>query len=170
MMDQRVLDWVVAHRTPWLTDGFMFVTNVGGVVGMTLVASLLTLALLVRNHRLDALLVGGSMLSGWLVMNLVKLLIGRDRPPFPQRLVEEASSAMPSGHAMLSAVLVCVVGAVIFRLRPPRNPVPMYILLGAITTLDGVSRVYLGAHWLTDVLVGWALGVAWAMAWIRGLR
>lgn len=170
MMDDAVLDWMVEHRTPWVTDVFSAITNVGGLVGMTVISVVVTLYLLVRNYRVEALLVGGTMLSGWLVMNGLKLLIGRERPPFPLRLVEEVSSSMPSGHAMLSMVLVCVLGAAIFRLRSPRRPALVYGVLGAATALDGLSRVYLGAHWMTDVLVGWALGAVFAAAWIRGLR
>jgi membrane-associated phospholipid phosphatase len=165
-MDRLVLDWIVAHRIGWLTTAFEAITTVGGLVGLFVVAMIATVYLLTRSHQREATLIFGSMLSGWLVMSLAKLAIGRDRPPFPDRLVVESTHSFPSGHAMLSAILACTAAAVIVRLRG--RPSRILVSLCALGTfLDGLSRVYLGAHWLTDVLAGWFFGVLWAVLWIR---
>lgn len=166
-LDDRVLNWVVAHREPWLTDVFTVITNACGLVGMFALTIALTVGLLVRGRRSQAFLVGGAFVSSWLVMNLLKLLFGRERPPFPARVVLEATHSFPSGHAMLSATLATVVAAVIGRLYG-RTLLAVYVALGVASLLIGLSRVYLGAHWFTDVLAGWLVGWGWAMLWIRG--
>lgn len=165
-MDRVVLDWIVAHRTGWLTTTFEVITTIGGLVGLFVVAMVATIYLLARSHQREATLILGSMLSGWLVMSLAKLAIRRDRPPFPDRLVVESTHSFPSGHAMMSAILACAAAAVIVRLRS--RPSHVLVILCALgTLLDGLSRVYLGAHWLTDVLAGWFFGALWVLLWIR---
>ncbi len=166
-LDDRVLNWVVAHREPWLTDVFTVITNAGGIVGMFILSTALTGGLLIQGRRSQAFLVGGAMVSSWLVMNLAKLLFARERPPFPARIVEEVTYSFPSGHAMLSATLATVVAAVVGRLYGRTIPW-VYVALGAVVLFSGLSRVYLGAHWFTDVLAGWLVGWGWAMLWIRG--
>ncbi|WP_027500967.1 phosphatase PAP2 family protein [Rhodococcus sp. UNC363MFTsu5.1] len=166
-IDQSVLDSVVGIRTPWLTDVVVVITNLGGTVASLVVTTVIVLALLARGHRAEALLVGGAMFTGQLVMSLLKLAFGRARPPEPERLVVEVTHSFPSGHAMMSSILVCVVGAVIVRLAGPRwrNPA-VFAGLALWTLAIGLSRVYLGAHWLTDVIAGWLFGAAWAGLWI----
>ncbi|MFC7448119.1 phosphatase PAP2 family protein [Rhodococcus daqingensis] len=176
-IDQSVLDSVLDIRTPWLTDVVTVITNLGGTVASWVITSVIVLALLARRHRAEALLVGGAMFTGQLVMSLLKLAFGRARPPEPERLVVEVTHSFPSGHAMMSSILVCVVGAVIVRLAgspawsrrsaPDRWRTPMLFAGLALWTLAiGLSRVYLGAHWLTDVIAGWLFGAAWAGLWI----
>jgi undecaprenyl-diphosphatase len=81
------------------------------------------------------------------------------------------SASFPNGHSMLAAVVYLTIGALIARFRPdPR--VKIYALtLAAITTiLVGISRVYLGVHWPTDMLAGWMIGAAWALiCWFAAL-
>ncbi|TQF74359.1 phosphatase PAP2 family protein [Rhodococcus spelaei] len=157
-------------RTPWLTDVVTVVTDLGGTLVSWVITAAVAVALLVRRHPREAELVVGAMLSGLLVMNGLKLLFGRERPPIPERLVDEATHSFPSGHAMMSAILVCVVGAALVRVLGPRarNPV-IFGLLALWTVAVGLSRVYLGAHWLTDVLAGWVFGAVWAALWIWGV-
>ncbi|MFD4180484.1 phosphatase PAP2 family protein [Rhodococcus sp. NPDC058514] len=166
-IDRSVLDAMLDLRTPWLTDVVTVITNLGGTVASWVITSVIVLALLARRHRAEALLVGGAMFTGQLVMSLLKLAFGRARPPFPERLVDELTHSFPSGHAMMSAILVCVVAAVIVRLAGVRWRTPVVftglaLWAGAI----GLSRVYLGAHWLTDVIAGWLFGAVWAGLWI----
>ncbi|MFE3289717.1 phosphatase PAP2 family protein [Rhodococcus sp. NPDC059234] len=169
-IDQGVLDAMLRVRTPWLTDVVTVVTDLGGTLASWVITAVVTIVLLVRRRPREAEMVAGAMLSGLLVMTGLKLLFGRERPPFPDRLVDEATHSFPSGHAMMSAILVCVVGAALVRVIGPRarNPV-VFGLLALWTVAVGLSRVYLGAHWLTDVLAGWAFGIAWAALWIWGV-
>lgn len=167
-VDGAVLDEMLRVRTPWLTDVVTVVTHLGD----TVVASAITLAVVaasaIRGRRADALLVGGAMVTGFVLMSALKLLFGRDRPPVPVRLADEATYSFPSGHATMSAILVCVVGAVVVRVVGRVGPL-VVAGLAAWTLAIGLSRVYLAAHWFTDVVAGWVLGVLWAALWIWGI-
>lgn len=169
-VDQSVMEWMVAHRTPWLTDGVTMITHSGGTIAVFVIAAIVTVALLLRQRIAAAVTVAGAMLSGWAAMSLLKLMFARQRPPIPDRLVEIDSYSFPSGHAMMSAILACVLGAVVVRvLGPGLLRVALLVLLACYTVAVGMSRVYLAAHWLTDVVAGWAFGVAWAALWIWAL-
>lgn len=166
-VDQSVLQWMVDRRTPWLTDTFTVITHSGGTVAAFVITTVVTVALLSRRSTAEAVMVAGAMLSGWAAMSLLKHLFARDRPPLPDRLVALDSYAFPSGHAMMSAILACVLGAVVVRtVAPGIRRMGLLALLACYTLAVGISRVYLAAHWLTDVLAGWAFGVAWAALWI----
>lgn len=170
-VDQSVLDWMLRVRTAWLTDVVTVITHSGGTVAAFVIAAVVTIALLLRRRTAEAVTVAGAMLSGWAVMSLLKLLFGRQRPPVPQRLVVIDSYSFPSGHAMMSAILACMLGAVVVRtVGPGLLRVALLVLFTGYTVAVGMSRVYLAAHWLTDVVAGWALGIAWAALWILALR
>lgn len=165
--DQWVLGTAVDQRTPWLVDVVDVITDSGGTLAVWAIATVLTITLLVCRRRVDALLVVGSMLTGLLVMNVLKRIFTRTRPPIPERLVEIDSYSFPSGHAMMTAILATVVAAVILRSAlPALVRVATFGLLVLYTVAVGFSRVYLAAHWMTDVLAGWAFGVFWAGLWI----
>ena len=167
--DNWVLETAVHQRTPWLVDTVDVITDSGGTLGVWMIASVLTISLLRRGRRTEALLVAGSMLTGLLVMTGLKHIFTRTRPPIPERLVEIDSYSFPSGHAMMTAILATVVAAVIVRLTLPRlAKVAMLAVLAVYTVAVGLSRVYLAAHWMTDVMAGWAFGVIWAGLWIWG--
>ncbi|MCJ0904954.1 phosphatase PAP2 family protein [Rhodococcus sp. ARC_M6] len=167
--DIWVLDSAVSARTPWLVDTVDVITDSGGTLAAWSIASVLTITLLMCSRRVDALLVAGSMLTGLLVMTGLKHIFTRTRPPIPERLIEIDSYSFPSGHAMMTAILATVVAAVIVRLTLPRLvKVTMLAMLAVYTVAVGLSRVYLAAHWMTDVLAGWAFGVIWAGLWIWG--
>ncbi|WP_430335524.1 phosphatase PAP2 family protein [Rhodococcus sp. ACT016] len=166
-VDQSVLDWMLDRRTACLTDTFTAITHSGGTVAVFLISAVATIALLTRHRTAEAVMIAGAMLSGWTAMSLLKHLFARERPPLPDRLVDLDSYSFPSGHAMMSAILACVLGAVVVRaVAPGIRRIGLLVLLGCYTLAVGISRVYLAAHWLTDVLAGWAFGVAWAGLWI----
>ena len=95
----------------------------------------------------------------------LKALFGRERPDVALRAVEAMNPSFPSGHAMLSAAVFLTLG-VLSAHYVGRKRVKAYVVAAALTAtlLVGVTRVYLGVHWPSDVLAGWALGAAWAMA------
>ena len=94
--------------------------------------------------------------------------------PLIYRAVETANASFPSGHAMLSTVTYLTLGALLAQVMPKKRLKSFVFAVAVLLALIvGASRVYLGVHWLTDVLAGWALGAAWAMIcwlaawWIR---
>ena len=150
----------------WLTTAAMDVTALGSVTVLTLivlfVASLF--AALRRWREAGVLLLAAG--GGVALSQALKLVFGRARPDEALRLVDAINASFPSGHAMLSAVVWLTLGALVARFADRRR-VKVFALAGAavVTVLVGLSRVYLGVHWPSDVLAGWALGAAWAMAW-----
>jgi undecaprenyl-diphosphatase len=119
-----------------------------------------------------ALFVCGSIASGLLASTLLKYFFDRPRPDVVPHAVYVSTSSFPSGHSMLSAVTYLVLGALLARSQE-RKLVKAYFLLGAVflTVLVGVSRVYLGVHWPTDVLAGWTAGAVWALlCWLLARR
>jgi undecaprenyl-diphosphatase len=115
-----------------------------------------------------ALAVIGWSAAGTLVSHISKLGFARPRPELVPHVTEVFTLSFPSGHAMLSAVIYLTLGALIANTQPARR-VKSYVMGVAVllTLLVGASRVYLGVHWPSDVLAGWALGAAWAcIGWL----
>lgn len=137
-------------------------------LGGTAVLVLLTLAalgfLLLSRRWGAAVFVTLSMVGGTLISNTLKAVFDRPRPDLVPHAVEVSSASFPSGHAMLSAVAYLTLGALIAEVLPQRR-FRIYLLLWAVflTLLVGITRVYLGVHWPTDVLAGWCIGAAWAL-------
>jgi undecaprenyl-diphosphatase len=144
----------------WVVD----ISALGGFAVLSLLTLLAVGYLLVVNKRGDALLLLVATLGGTAISEGLKLGFARTRPDLVAHVVETTSMSFPSGHAMLSAVTYLTLGVLIARAQETRR-LRGYVLGGAIllTLLIGLSRVYLGVHWPTDVLAGWCLGAAWAM-------
>ncbi|WP_287303343.1 phosphatase PAP2 family protein, partial [Mesorhizobium sp.] len=111
-----------------------------------------------------AFLVFVAVAGGQALSSTLKLGIDRPRPDLVSHLADVATLSFPSGHAMLSAVTYLTLGSMASRFLPGRTT-QIYVLgLAVLTTLlVGISRVYLGVHWPSDVLAGWCAGFAWAM-------
>lgn len=140
------------------------ITALGGVVPLVLLVACVAIYLLLRGHRRTAVGVVVTSLAGVAFSEGLKALIGRERPEIVPHLVEEVSGSFPSGHAMMSAVIYMTLGSMLARLEPDRRV--RHFLLGislALPALIGVSRIYLGVHWPTDVIGGWILGALWVL-------
>ena len=157
---------------PRLQEMMRDFTGLGGTGVLALVTmSAAGFLLLERKYHAALLLVvavvGGMLLSGYL-----KAEFDRARPAFaPYGGSLAVSPSFPSGHSMMAAVVYLTIGALIARMRPdPRVRLYVLVLAVLVTILVGISRVYLGVHWPTDVLAGWALGAAWALlCWLGAL-
>lgn len=148
----------------WMEVVVRDITALGGLVTLVL----LTLAAcgylwLTRRHRL-AVFVAACVAGGSLVNTLLKSLIERPRPDIVPHGTSAALSSFPSGHAMMSAVVFLTLGAML-AYASDTTRVKIYFLCWSVllTLLVGVSRVYLGVHWPTDVIAGWIGGATWAL-------
>lgn len=168
LRDEAVLRWVGTYRAAELTRLMQWFTVLGdGVVEIPLTLGVVLLLWLCRRvHAARCLLVAG--LTGELLYVLLKWTFGRPRP----RVIEHLSGAgwysFPSGHAMLAPVTW---GMALFFLSHLSERVGYRLSCRALMILIplwiGISRVYLGVHYLSDVIAGLLLGTAWAMIWIK---
>jgi undecaprenyl-diphosphatase len=167
--DTRLLLGAQALRAehPWLAESMRDLSGLGSTIALTLftVATVGYLALV--RARTTAMLVAISVAVGSVFVSLLKSAFGRLRPDTAFSEVLVSGLSFPSGHTSMSAIVFLTLGALIASTRS-RLRERAYILAAAsvLTLLVGVSRVALGVHWATDVLGGWAFGVAWAMAWL----
>lgn len=155
----------------WLTVAAMDVTALGSVTVLTLLVLFVAgLFAALRRWREAAVLLAASG-GGVALSQGLKLVFGRERPPAGLQLVEAINASFPSGHAMLSAVVYLTLGALTARFATTRR-VKVFALTGAamVALLVGLSRIYLGVHWPSDVLAGWSLGGAWALLWWLGVQ
>jgi undecaprenyl-diphosphatase len=168
-------EWlIIALRTPgnladpigpkWLEEMMRDFTALGstGVLALTVLTIAGFLAMTRRGHA--ALLVLVSVAGGVLISQTMKWAYARPRPELVPHGAEVFTASFPSGHSMMAAVVYLTLGALLARAQTDRR-VKTYVLLVAVlvTVLVGVSRVYIGVHWPTDVLAGWALGGVWAL-------
>jgi undecaprenyl-diphosphatase len=149
---------------PWLRSAALDVTALGGVTVLTLI-TLAVCGFLALVHRFRSmLLVLGSTVGGAVLNNVLKHLFARPRPSVVPHLTETVTASFPSGHAMLSAIVYLTLGAMLVQLIE-RQRLKVYVLSVALlmTFLVGLTRVFLGVHYLTDVVGGWMAGLAWAL-------
>jgi len=161
-IDPPVWQWMIDHRSPALTTVAIFVTNVGSTVAMTIIAGATIVYLLVKRRYGDAALVAVVAAGAGLLVRFGKATVGRERPPVEYRLVTETNESFPSGHALASAAILGVVLVVLLpsiHSRATRIAVLVGVVLFALAI--GLSRIYLGVHWATDVIGGWVTGLAW---------
>jgi len=163
--DQQVLDWMVDHRTETWTTVMKAITTLGNTLTLFLVALAVTAFFALRRQWRLALFVGLGSALGSLTMVTLKELFSRDRPPMPERLVELSTHSFPSGHAMSSTVVYGLTAVAIYRWSPWVRGHLWVLLVAPLLALSiGVTRVYLGAHWMTDVVAGWILGALFVAA------
>lgn len=178
-VDRPVLDSVAASRTPALTFAAQALAWSGDTVGATLVAlALVALLWRVRRDLTPLVLTASAMAGSVLITTLGKSHVGRLRPPHELALPPLAHSpAFPSGHTLNATVLLGIVLYLVLitpRLRvggSHRWAVALTAVAAALYVLAmGLSRVYLAAHWLTDVMAGWAIGAGWVLAVVLAHR
>lgn len=161
-LDGPVLGWLLAHREPVTTGIATVVTDAGGTVAMAVLAALTGAWLLWRGRRGSAALVAATAAGAAVLLTVVKAVVGRARPPEAVRLMAETSASFPSGHTLGSTA---VIGVVATMLAVSARRVCHRVMIAAAALVEvlaiGVSRLYLGVHWATDVLEGWLLGGAW---------
>ena len=160
--DATITDWFVDHRTPTWSDAMRFVTWFGSSWVVIPLAVLVVVALLIGHRRWLALLVSLAVGGASLLSVMAKHVIGRDRPAVGIQLQHAHGSAFPSGHSTQAAATYFAFAIVVTVLSDSRALRALsWTAATFIVFFVGVSRVYLGMHWVTDVLGGWLLGSLW---------
>ncbi|MGZ9723430.1 phosphatase PAP2 family protein [Rhizobium miluonense] len=156
----------------WLTHAVKDITSLGGTTVLAMMTVLVTIYLLLDRRRAIAIFVLASVLGGWALSSLLKLSVARPRPDIVPHLVDVNDLSFPSGHAMVSAVTYLTLATLISGTRHYRSTRIFVVATGILLTLlIGMSRVYLGVHYPTDVLGGWCAGATWALGcWILARR
>lgn len=149
---------------PALLNAARDITALGGPAVLTLLTACVSLFLALDGKKYMALYVCASIGSGLLMSNFLKDFFDRPRPDIVPHEVYAASYSFPSGHSMLSALTYLTLGAILARSHQPKLLKTFFLLLAVfLSGLIGVTRVYLGVHWPSDVLAGWTAGAVWAL-------
>ena len=128
-------------------------------------------AFLIHGRKRHALVLAGTVILAEISSDLAKTLYARPRPDLVPHGTYVYSASFPSGHSTLSAATYLTLAVLIASLEPNRGTKAMvFVLAAAMVLAIGFSRVYLGVHWPSDVLAGWSLGAAWALAGWSVLR
>lgn len=163
-LDGPVLAAAQSVRSPTLDVAVTAYTNIGGTVGMPLIAVAIMIFLAARRRSWTPVILMLAAGLGSLLMTVVgKPLFGRTRPDQADAIPPyEHSASFPSGHSLNSIVIAGIVAyLIILRLETTRARVTTVLIASTFALTMGLSRVYLGHHWLTDVLAAWAIGIAW---------
>lgn len=174
-IDERLL---LALRNPadlsdpigpgWVEEMGRDFTALGGVGVLVLITLGALGYLLLARHYRAALFAAIAVPGGILLSTVMKMGFDRPRPDLVPHEAMVYTASFPSGHSMMSAVTYLTLAALLIRVQPALR-LKAYLLLLAIvlTLLVGISRVYLGVHWPTDVLAGWTAGASWAaLCWL----
>lgn len=147
----------------WLLEAVRDVTALGGVLLRNLVLFGALSALLFLRLKREAVLLTATVMGGWLVNSLVKLMFGRPRPMIVPHLTEAGGQSFPSGHSFNSAVVFIAI-ALAFAAMSPHRSVRWTLIVSAmaLSIAIAISRVWLGVHFPTDVAAGWLGGAGWA--------
>jgi undecaprenyl-diphosphatase len=149
---------------PWVREMARDVTSLGSVVVLGLVTLAVAGLLLLSGGRAAALLVVVAVAGGIAINSLLKLQFARPRPDLFAPAAKVFTASFPSGHAALSAITYLTLAALLARMTASRR-LRTYVMALAVglTLLIGVSRIYLGVHYPTDIIAGWCIGSAWAL-------
>jgi undecaprenyl-diphosphatase len=169
-VDDAVAQWCADHRIGALDDVVLWLASASELLGVLAVVGVVWVCVAVwfggwrPMLQVVVVLAIVSALTGWL-----KPAINRPRPPADLALTQVSGSAMPSSHALITSAIVVAVVMADWWVSDSRRRAAA--IAGAVICLViGVAMVYMGAHWLSDVLVGWALGAGLTWALMRAAR
>lgn len=152
----------------WFEEAMRDVTALGGFTLLTVTVVVATLMLIFHDRRREALVFAATVILAQVSSELLKALYDRDRPSLVTHGSHAYSQSFPSGHSAMAAATFFTLATVLAAVEAKkRTKALIYCLAITFVVSVGISRVYLGVHWPTDVLGGWALGASWALAaWV----
>lgn len=170
---QQFDEWAIRrlaqyHDHPWANEIGRDLTAMGGVTVLAIVTAAV-LGYLWQVRRFDVMWLVILATGGGLALStLLKYFIDRPRPDLVPHLSHVYTTSFPSGHSMMAAVVYLTLGSLLARVVAQRATKIYFIVVAmVITFLVGVSRVFMGVHWPTDVLAGWSAGLVWAiLCWL----
>lgn len=178
-LDERVIQALRHAGQPevpigprWFIELNRDFTALGGYGVLVTLTLLVTTFLLLEDKRHRARFAMLTIVSGYLLSMTLKHLVGRPRPDIVPWLSFPHSSSFPSGHSMMSAIVYLTLGLMLSELASHRR-VKVFLAVTplSVSAAVGFSRIYMGVHYLTDVLAGWSVGISWALlCWLIARR
>ena len=169
LLDARITLWFHGHARSPYTETMLGVSLVNGIAGISILVVVFGAFLAFRREWQWVAFTVAAVPGGMVINVLAKLAFARQRPAFDDPLVILSTYSFPSGHTVSSTLFYGTLAAFLTPRVPPSARPGLWIAALAIVTLVGFSRIYLGAHYLTDVVAGFAEGIAWlsccAVAW-----
>jgi undecaprenyl-diphosphatase len=148
----------------WVQEMARDITSLGSVTVLGLLSSIVVAYLFLTKSRGAAFLVLVAVLGGVAVNSILKIQFARPRPDLFIPAVKVFTASFPSGHATFSAITYMTLAALLARMTTSRRLRYYFVTVAvALTFMIGISRVYLGVHYPTDILAGWCIGSAWAL-------
>jgi undecaprenyl-diphosphatase len=162
VVDANFSAWLYTHWHPWITRALLIVTHLHGTIGITIITSAVFLYLVRLRYRAQALALVLSVGGGMVLNVILKNVFARARPHFDNPILTLTSHSFPSGHTMAAT---CFYGALcvfaVSNLKTWTGRVLTILVAGSLILLVGFSRIYLGAHYLSDVMGAIAEGLVW---------
>lgn len=155
----------------WVEEIMRDVTGLGGIGILTFFTVAIGLYLWIQRRRWTTLYLLVAVVGGTILSSYAKGIFDRPRPDLVPHETIVFSASFPSGHSMMAAVVYLTLAALVARVERRRH-IRLYVVGVAVVTVIsiGVSRVYLGVHWPSDVLAGWTAGAGWALLCWWGAR
>lgn len=167
--DVAVMDWFHMHATPQGSRIFQVITSLGSPITVGALAIVIGVLLFVRRQRVLLVAWIVALAGGGLLDEVLKVIIRRPRPPYAARFIHRFSFSFPSGHSI--GALLCygmLAYLLVLWLRSRKARIAVVVAAGILVAAIGFSRIYLGVHYFSDVLAGYAAGVVWVSACISG--
>ena len=160
--DERVLDWLAQYRTPKLDEIMLEITSLGDGTVLIMLAAVVSVFLWLTRHRWSVYVLLVGVIGGQVVSKLLKEAFDRDRPSVIEWIGQASSPSFPSGHAMGAFIAYGALAYIATRLElTPALRLFTWVVAALLIGSIGVSRMYLGVHYPSDVLAGFIAGLAW---------
>jgi undecaprenyl-diphosphatase len=167
--DQTILLWIHSFANPTLDRVMLLVTSLNNPDLVSIIAVVALIMLLWKHCYSEATIFAIDCAGGVILSYGLKSVFGKARPDLWQSAVKEVSFSYPSGHALGSTVLYGFL-AYLFATRFPQFSGLIYLLAVILIGAVGLSRLYLGVHWPTDILGGYGIGFLWLTFCITMLK
>jgi len=161
-IDQTIATFIYSLRTPFLTDIMKFITSLADVNTIMVLFVFVIVILLVLKKRSHIIPVVITLTGNFIFVSLIKTILARPRPILANALVFEESYSYPSGHALIAITMYGLLIIYLFTFVKSHVVRRLSVIVGVFLILAiGFSRIYLGAHWPSDVLASYLIGIFW---------